>query len=669
MQPLSEALSLAVSHHQAGNFSQAEQLYQQILQGEPHHLNALHLLGLLHLQRGRPHPAVTYLRQALALRPDFVEAHFNLGNTLRALGQLEEAVACYEETLRLQPRHSLAHNNLGNALRQQGHLEQAAACYRRAIDCKPDHAEAHNNLGNVLTELQRPEEALASLHEALRLQPRFAQAHCNLGNALSKLQRLEEAVLCYQQALRLQPDFAEAHYNLGNARHNLGYFQEALSCYAEALRLQPDHAEAHMNRGVTCLLLGDFERGWPEYEWRWRCEDTPAPAVKGTAWDGSPLAGRTILLWSEQGLGDTFQFLRYAPLVKARGGFVIVATRPALSRILACAAGIDRLVPLDEAATIPFDVQAPLLSLPWLLGTTLATVPASVPYLSADPHLVARWRQELAPFRGLKVGIAWQGNPRYPADGQRSIPLAEFEPLARVAGVHLFSLQKGHGSEQLPPLRERFRVIDLGSHLDETTGAFLDTAAVLENLDLLISSDTAVVHLAGALGVPVWVALSFVPEWRWLLHRQDSPWYPTMRLFRQRQRGNWSELFTRLAGELSRFHKPDRPVRSLLVPTTPGELLDRIARLSGRQRIGEPSAELTALQALAERELAASGRLASLAEQLRQVHEAIASTEEEMRRCEAAGVFGTRFVELARSVQRHNDQRAILQRRIDDLFR
>ncbi|MCI0460721.1 MAG: tetratricopeptide repeat protein, partial [Gemmataceae bacterium] len=332
----------------------------------------------------------------------------------------------------------------------------------------------------------------------------------------------------------------------------------------QALRLQPDYARAHMARAMTWLAQGNWEQGWPEYEWRWRYEGFSPRPFPQPLWDGSPLAGRTILLHAEQGLGDTLHFIRYAALVKQQGGQVLVECPAVLHRLLASGTGIDELV--APGAPLPaFDVHAPLLSLPALFRTSLSTVPATVPYLFADAQLGAQWRDRLASVEGLKVGIAWQGNPRHFRDRQRSVLLTEFEPLARLEGVRLISLQRGPGVEQVPALGDRFPVLDLDRQRDETCGDFMDTAAVMTNLDLVITCDTAIAHLAGALGVPVWVALPFAPDWRWLRERADSPWYPTMRLFRQERWGDWASVFRRLADALqqgdwtSPTHPPGEP--------------------------------------------------------------------------------------------------------------
>jgi hypothetical protein len=296
-------------------------------------------------------------------------------------------------------------------------------------------------------------------------------------------------------------------------------------------------------------MLGDYERGWVEWEWRWKGTDFARQMVK-PVWDGGPLKGRTILLVAEQGLGDTLQFVRYAALVKERGGTVIVACQKALLPLLESCAGIDHLAPHDDIR-LDFDVFAPFMSLPRILGTTLETVPATIPYLHARPELVEFWRQELRPLGRFLVGVAWQGSPKYGRDHLRSFRLAEFEPLASLPGVTLISLQKGPGAEQVRDASDRFPIVDLTDRIDCETWAFVDTAAIVKNLDLVIGCDSSLVHLAGALGAPVWVAQRFCSEWRWMQKRDDSPWYPTARLFRQTRPGDWKGVFARMAGALS----------------------------------------------------------------------------------------------------------------------
>ena len=609
MATISEALAIAVQHHQAGRLQAAEQIYRQILAVEPNRAHAWHLLGVVAHQVGRHGIAVEYIgraielngteadfhnnlgevyralrripeaaaccrralelnpglagahnnlgnamkdqgnldeavacyRRALQLKPDFAEAHNNLGVAFRGQGKLDEAVACCRRALQLKPDYANAHNALGNALKDQGNLDEAVARYRRAVELKPDFAEAHNNLGIAFRNQGKLDEAVACYRRALELKPDYAEAHNNLGIALGDQGKRDEAITCYHRALELKPDYAEAHSNLGIALGDEGKRDEASVCYRRALELKPDYADAHWNQSFISLATGKFERGWAEYEWRWRTSHCQPRGFSQPFWDGLPLQGRVILLHAEQGLGDTIQFVRYVAPVKQRGGVVIVECPGPLLSLLTSHAGIDRLVRWGNELPA-FDVQSPLLSLPGIFHTSLETIPAEVPYLFADPGLVGHWRQELARDAGFKIGIAWQGDPKHRNDHNRSIPLGRFEPLAHRPGVRLLSVQKGSGVEQLQHLAEQLPVTELGSRLDD----FMDTAAVLVNLDLVITCDTSVAHLAGALGVPVWVAIPFVPDWRWLLDRSDSPWYPTMRLFRQDRRGDWQGVFRRV---------------------------------------------------------------------------------------------------------------------------
>ena len=516
--------------------------YQQALQLRPNYPEAHNNLGTVLARQGKLDEAVASYRQALQLKPADPEAHNNLGLALARQGKLDEAVASYQESLRLKPNYPEAHSNLGNALQEQGRLDEAVASCQQALRLKPDSAEAHHNLGIVLAKQDKLDEAMASFQQTLRLKPDYPEAHHNLGIVLGKQDKLDEAMASFQQTLRLKPDYPDAHNNLGLVLGRQGRLDEAVACYQQAVQLKPDYPEAHWNLALGWLQMGRFEQGWAGYEWRWKCKEFGSlPPFQPPLWDGSSLDGRTILVHAEQGLGDTLQFIRYVPSLHQRGGRVILMCQPPLVRLLTRSPGIERL--LAHGDPVPeFDVHTPLLSLPRLLGTTLESVPADVPYLDAEPQLVEAWRHRLGSYPGFKVGIVWQGNPKFRLDRLRSAPLTEFAPLARVPGVHLFSLQKGPGAEQLAPLTDRFPVTDLGSNLDD----FVDAAAVLKNLDLVISVDTAIAHLAGALGIPVWVALPFAPDWRWLMGREDSPWYPTMRLFRQDRAGDWAGVFAEI---------------------------------------------------------------------------------------------------------------------------
>ena len=431
---------------------------------------------------------------------------------------------------------------------EAGRLREAEQLYRRVLAADPQNADALHLLGLVAHQAGRSDVAVTLIGRAIAQRGDIPAFHNNLGEALRRLGRLGDAIASYQQALALDPQFAEAHNNLGTVHHQQGWLEGAVACYERAIACRSNYANPHYNRARAWLAQGDFARGWEEYEWRWQRPEFYRNHLDQPAWDGAPLEGRTLLVRWEQGLGDTLHYVRYVRLLESAGQRVIAEVQPALVGLLR-ASGFAHLVASGEPAP-PFDVQAMLLSLPHLLGTTLQTIPASIPYLSVSPPLVEKWRQRLASTEGaFKIGIHWQGYQHSPLEPWRSMPLAAFEPLSRVQGVELISLQKGFGTEQIP--NQAFNVIDWSAEIDQTEGPFMDTAALMRQLDLVVTSDSATAHLAGALGVEVWVALSVSADYRWLQKRSDSPWYPTMRLFRQRELGNWTDVFEEIQRTLA----------------------------------------------------------------------------------------------------------------------
>lgn len=443
----------------------------------------------------------------------------------------------------------------GLRLARRKQWSRATRCFRQAIARQPTFAPAHFCLGRVHAVEGRWTEAVACFETALRLRPRFPAALNRLGLAYLQLEQWAESVACHRKLLRRRPRQFSAHRRLTDALLQLGSFAEARRHVELALVLKPYDACAHVHRATFLLRQGDFHRGGTEYEWRWRLPGQSAPYPHLRAWPGGSPRGKVLLLHAEQGLGDTLQFIRYAAVLQTAGATVVFVCPPALHRLLAGCKGIDRLLsPTDPLPAC--DAHAPLLSLPRLLGTTLRTIPAGTPYLHAEPGLVTHWRRRLARYSGCRVGIAWQGNPAFDHDRQRSLPLAAFAPLAGVGGVRLFSLQKPPGTDQLAGIAKRFKVVDLGQDTDEATGTFVDTAAIIRSLDLVITSDSAIAHLAGALGTPVWLALPVGCDWRWFTGRDDSPWYPRARLFRQHRPGDWTDVFQRLAVALDGVRRP-----------------------------------------------------------------------------------------------------------------
>lgn len=664
--PLADSLlAEGQAAHRAKDFPRAEQALRQAVQADPRLAEGWRVLGETCLLQSKAAEAVRSYERYLQFGPAQAETHNNLGVALSILSRLDEAGRHYQQAVQLKPDYLEARNNLAVLLTRQAKYDEAIDQLRLILQEKPDYPEAHNNLGIALATQGKTEEAVASYRQALRLRPDHVNALNNLGLALTQLGDSEEGMACFDKALELKPGDPETFLNLGLVQRSQCQLDEAAASYARALQANPQQAEVHKNLALLQLLGGNYAEGWPRYLWRWRCPGMSLPAHAQPLWQGEPLAGRTILLHSEQGLGDTIHFIRYAPLLKERGARVVVKCQRELQALLVRSPGIDQLL-APGTPLPPFDFHAPFMNLPAVLGTTLETIPAKTPYVFADPDLAARWKWELSPLAGFKVGVAWQGNPTHKNDRQRSVPLTHLAPLARLPGVQLVSLQKGPGADQIARLSEPWPLFDLGHRL----GDFTDTAAVLQNLDLVITVDTAVVHLAGAMGVPVWIALPYSPDWRWLLHRDDSPWYPTARLFRQPAPGQWEPVFQRMAAKLQLRLGP-LTTPPVTVEMAPGEFLDHltILEIKNSRLPGEVSRErLDALRAERDRALPASDQLNGWVAELKAINEGLWQTRDAIRACEQASDFGARFIELTRSARQQQDRRAGLKKKLNELL-
>jgi len=508
MAPMSvtKALELAMQHHRSGRLAEAESFCHSVLSQEPGNADALNLLSIIARQSGRIELAVEFAARGAAAHPHIAEFHANLGEFSRLAGKPDMAVASFQRAIELKPNEPTFHNHLGMALGGMRQYEMAAREYQRAIELKPDYAEAY----------------------------------ACLSGPLRQLDRLAEADAAIRTAIRLQPDMPAAQHNLAVVLADQGRFQEAIAAYSRAIELKPDSVEARCHLGELYLLLGDFERGWKEHEWRLPIAYPNNPR----RWDGGELNGKTILLYGEQGFGDVIQFVRYVPMVAEKGGRIILVCHEKLVRLLAGVPHIAQIVSLKQP-TPAFDVFCPLLSLPLALGTTLHNIPANVPYLKSERPRLAKKPHV------LRVGLAWAGNPEHWDDLRRSIPLEQFAPFSAIPGIEFYSLQIGPATRQKNDSSAPLPLIDLTADLHD----FADTAAIVANLDLVISVDTAAAHLAGAMGKPVWILLAAMPDWRWMLKREDSPWYPTMRLFRQESTGSWSHVIRRVVDSLAEFRQ------------------------------------------------------------------------------------------------------------------
>lgn len=604
----------ALAHYQNGRLSEAERACVEGLRAQPKDFDLIDLLGVVFFQTRRPDAALVMLDRAVAIRADVPATHNNRAIVLGELGRLDEALASYDRALALDPDFAEAHNNRGNVLVALGRHDAALAAFGRAVAISPGFAAAHANAGralnhleryadaveaydralvlapgdatalhgraNALRELERIDDALAAYTAALALRPTEAEIYGNRGHALVGQRRYAEALADFERMAALKPSSADAHVNVGHALHLLGRLEAALGAferaialdpasakaysgrgtvhadrldlaaafadYRRATELQPDLIEARWNEAVCRLQSGDFAAGWPMYEWRWRygARATGDMQPARPRWTGEDITGKRILLRCEQGLGDTIQFCRYAPLVAARGARVMLEAQPSLLPLLSTLAGVDALYPQGEAPG-DADLECPLLSLPLAFATRIDTIPTPTAYLAADPVRVSAWSAVLGPKRRPRVGLVWSGNPHHRHDHQRSLALRDLEPLLGL-DIERVSLQPTSRAEDTAALAGDERIRRFEGRIAD----FGDTAALAALMDVVITVDTSVAHLAGAIGRPVWIMLAYNPDWRWLLERSDSPWYRSARLFRQKQPGDWSGVVADIVSQL-----------------------------------------------------------------------------------------------------------------------
>lgn len=570
---------LGVLRHQQGQHAEAAELVRRAVDLRPTDAGLQLNLGNALKALGRIDDAIERFRNALTLKPGFTLAQYNLGNAYTAVGRHEDAADAFEKTLRLQPgdaaawnnfgnalaalsrfddaakafrralalrpRHAGAHNNLGMALNALGDLDGAIAQFRAAIAAEPNYVAAHFNLGNLLDAAGHPAQAIDSLATTIRMQPQFAPAHFGLGHALAALGRYEEALPRFERAVGLDPKYGVAWLQLGNAHLALGNHPAAIRAFDQALRLDREQPAAHLNRALALLALGDYARGLPAYEWRLATPGAEkAPPLP--RWSGEPMPGRTLLVRGEQGFGDTLQFMRFAPFAAKLVGRLVLQVQPALLPLLEPAAQAAR-IELASSADAPAKADAfcPLMSLPLALGmTTLESIPARTPYLVIAAAYRRKWRGSIGGQAKRKIGIAWSG--RLQPGETRSMPLALLDPLFALEGIDWIALQPVLTSEERAALDAHPHASSI-HRLDGRLGNFADTGAIVDRLDGVVSVDTSVAHLAGALGKPLWLMLPHAADWRWGIDTASSAWYPKARLYRQSAPGAWADVVAQVA--------------------------------------------------------------------------------------------------------------------------
>jgi len=585
---VADELKRAVHFHRCGQLNEAERIYNQILTVMPLCADAWHLLGVIWRERGKFQNATQIITKAIQLDGSVPLYYVSLGDVYQAQEDYAEAVAVYRRALRLNPKMIEALCNMGNALREQGNLQQAIACYEKCLTINPHRSEVFNNLGLAHYKFQNYPAAVDSFKKSVELNPADAEAYNNLGNIYRDQSNFEAAIACYRQAhaitpenplinynlgvvyqimhdskeafkfyqkaVQYEPSFASAHSNLAKLYQDLNCFDDALDHYKKALQIEPDHADARFNRSLALLATSKFKEGWQEYEWRFKrgkWKKIYPHRLVGRRWDGSDFSGKRLFIHSEQGFGDTIQFIRYLPLVKSFGGFIIFEVREELYELLRDFQGFDQLsiMSFDHPPQEEYDFYIPLMSLPGLFETTLENIPGSMPYISAPGDKHAYWLNIINGSKP-KIGLVWAAKPTY--DHQKSCPLEHYFPLFQFSQLKFYGLQKGNPAslpKELPA-----NMVNLGNEF----GTFADTAGAIACLDLVISVDTAVAHLAGAMGKPVWLILPYAPDWRWLMDRTDTPWYPTMRIFRQPSPGDWEGAINMLKRSLQYWIKTNR---------------------------------------------------------------------------------------------------------------
>jgi tetratricopeptide (TPR) repeat protein len=545
----------ATALRQAGRMNEAMEVFNRsvAIKEDP---TVLMGMGDSYRQKQKFEQAAGCYRRAADLRPNDVAPIYALGSLLLSVHAIEQALPALQQAAALAPERAEIRRDLGIALLQFQRFEESADECGKALEKNPNDVLALSHRALALRRLGRSEEADQCFQRIIDLPVKGHAELFNRALALEHLDRFEEAVDVYQQSIKSNPSAVLVYINLGSLLQRMGQPTKAMEWFERAMKMAPQISLTHLDRAVVLLLQGNLAEGWKEYDWRWRCPERHPPMrpFPQPLWRDQDVAGKTVFLHSEQGLGDAVQFIRYAPMVQARGAKVIVEVQQELVALARTMQGIDQVIGRDDPLP-PFDLHAPLMDLPMIFGTVLRNVPAEIPYFHSDPQKVQAWAQRLEQDEPngrckLRVGLVWAGRPSHPYDKSRSIKLAQYAPLAALAArVSFFSLQKGSGVDQLKDPPAGLALRDYTSDLHD----FTDTAALLENLDLLITVDTSVAHVAGALGRPVWVLVGIAPDWRWLERRDDSPWYPTLRLFRQQKRLDWTKPIEKIASELRKM--------------------------------------------------------------------------------------------------------------------
>lgn len=557
---LSEEYVLLGSHfEQIGNHERAAELYTKAMSLDTENYRALTHLAKVFCMQKKIDDATALLEQRIELGHSDAELHFQLGQCYQQKEEWEKAAAQYKRTVELDPNNLNAHLYAGAAYEKTNQIIAAITAFHKATRMDPTLFEAWHQLGSLYRHIERLEDAVPAYRKAMKLRPQSAHVIMDLANTLNMLNHNDEALELYKTIIEQNPSALSALYNFGFTLKKMGKLKEALQIYQEVLSKKPDYAPVHFSLSSIYLTLGDFERGLPEYEWRWKAYNETKQRDAIPLWNGEQLTGKTLLVCAEQGLGDTLQFVRYLKLLKAKYPHIklVLETQSALAPLLRLQPYIDHVIARNTQRP-RCDYQIPLMSIPLQVQTRLETIPADIPYIAADEERIAFWKEKLSTDSNFKIGICWQGNARYAtlalrkAVAAKSLDLQSLKPLSELDGVSIYCLQQVDGLDQVTDCDFTDKLIFFDTEFDSKYGSFMDSAAVIQQLDLVISVDTAPCHLAAAMNIPTWIMLPFPADWRWLLERSDSPWYPTVRLFRQPSAGDWNTPLSEMLSELKK---------------------------------------------------------------------------------------------------------------------
>ena len=587
-----EAFALAVENQKKNNFQIAENLYKEILKTNPNHFKSIFYLGILLAQTkkfnlaksflhkaiqiqpnyamaynnlgvvlkelGENQKAIKNYEKAIQIQPNYADAHYNLGVVLKELEENQKAITCYEKAIQIQPNYADAHYNLGVVLKDLEKYQKAITCYEKAIQIQPNYAMAYNNLGVVLKELGENQKAIKNYEKAIQIQPNYAMAYNNLGVVLKELGENQKAIKNYEKAIQIQPNYAMAYNNLGSVQKELGENQKAIKSYEKSMQIDPNNPDVNFNFGMLLFSMSDFKKGFIQYEWRKKLPQNinKYKNIKGVEWQGENLNNKTILILSEQGIGDIIQFSRYIYLIEKEYSVNIIFKT--YKRMPYLFSKSKFKIILNEDNIPKYDFYKHLMSLPKIYYEKTKTFPSQINFIPKDKKIALKWKERLNEIKGFKVGINWQGSKTNKSDHLRSIPLNYFNDLFNIEKINFISLQKGFGVEQIKNFKHKDKLYDFSKEVDNGENIFEDTIGILQNIDLVISIDSSLVHLSSTLGIKTFALLHFCPDWRWNLITKEFSWYDNLKIYKQEEINKWDSIFSLLKKDLIAYEQRKR---------------------------------------------------------------------------------------------------------------